>query len=208
MWYLIGLIWIALIAGIVWSYRRKRTQHDAERARQFDVLYADLKLNRGGGAAEPSAVAPVAIAPPAAVPVIPAPAARAPEYSRKPRLLGQPDAMLYLVFRTGLPDHEIFAHVPLEDAIEIADSLHGYERDQRARRLARLRVDLIVCNKQFEVVAAVTLSRDGEQDPEQVENARFIEQCLRAARIRVIRIGRAALPRHHQVRELVYGPEA
>lgn len=203
MWYVIGLIWVALIAGIAWSYRRKKAQRNAERAKQFEALYADLKVNRGAAAAAPVATVPEA-PPPVTTAPAPAPVPVA-GYCRKPRLLGQPDTLLYFVFRSGLPDHEIFANVPLGDVVEIADSLRGYEREQKARRLAQFKLDLIVCTRQLEVIATVMVSRDGPQDAAQAENARFTEQCLQAAGIRVIRVEPAALPRHHQVRDLVYG---
>lgn len=198
---MIGLIWVALIAGIVWSYRRKKAQRDAERATQFDVLYTDLKLNRGA-----AAPAPVVDAPAAALPVTTAPAPESVgEYCRKPRLLGQPDALLYFLFRTGLPDHEILANVPLCDVVEVADSLRSFEREQKVRRLAQIRLDLVVCTRQLEVMAVVMISRDGLQDAAQAENTRFAGQCLRTAGIRLIRVDRTALPRHHQVRDMVYG---
>ncbi len=203
-WYVIGLVWIALIVGIVWSYRRKRARLDAERAKQFSELYADLKVNRSaGGAIATPAAAPTA-SPVAAAPVTPAPAPVS-EYERRPRLLSQPGGLLYFVFRTGLPDHEIFANVPLGDAVEISDARPGFEREQKARRLAQLKLDLVVCTRQLDIVAAVMLNRDEVEDPAGSENARFSEQCLRAAGIRVLRVDAKALPRHHQVRELIYG---
>ena len=200
-WYVIGLVWVALIVGIVWSYRRKRARLDAERARQFSELYADLKVGRA-----PSDVVTAAAAQPVApAPSPPAAAAPVSEYERRRRLLTQSGGLLYFVFRTGLPDHEIFANVPLGDAIEISDTRPGFEREQKARRLAQLKLDLVVCTRQLEIVAAVLLNRDEAEDPAGFENARFSEQCLRAAGVRVLRVDARALPRHHQVRELVYG---
>jgi hypothetical protein len=199
-WYVIGLVWVALILGIVWSYRRKRARLDAERAKQFNHLYADLKLNRGAAAVAAPASVPAGIVPEAAA----APALVS-EYDRRPRLLTPHGALLYFVFRTGLPDHEIFANVPLGDAVEISDSRPGFEREQKARRLAQLKLDLIVCTKQLEIMAAVMLNRDESLEPAQADNDRFTEQCLRAAGIRVLRVDAKALPRHHQVRDLVYG---
>jgi hypothetical protein len=202
-WYLIGLVWIALLIGIVWSYRRKKARLDAERAKQFSELYADLKLRRGDADAAPAPVAPAAAAPQPEKPSAP-PEPPVSEYTRKPRLLGRAGGVLYLVFRTGLPDHEIFANLPLGDAVDIAESRPGFEREQKARRLAQLKIDLVVCTRQLEIVAAVMLNRY-ELDPADAQNDRFTEQCLRAAGIRVLRVDAKALPRHHQVRELVYG---
>ena len=105
MWYLIVLIWVGLIAGVIWAYSRKQRQREAERAKQYDALLADLKSARAG-----TAGAPVALQA-AAAPVA--------EFLRKQRLLEQPAALLYYVFRTGLPDHEIFAGLTLADVIDM-----------------------------------------------------------------------------------------
>ena len=200
-WYIIGFVWIALIIGIVWSYRRKRARLDAQRAKQFSELYADLKVNRGASA--PGATLPLPGSAPAAAQSPPPEPAE--EFARRTRLLSQPGALLYFVFRTGLPDHEIFANVALGDAVEISESRPGFEREQKARRLAQLRLDLVVCTRQLDIVAAVLVNRDELQDPAQAENERFTVQCLRAAGIKLVRVDARALPRHHQVRELVYG---
>ncbi len=85
------------------------------------------------------------------------------------------------------------------------DSLGGHDREQRARRLDQLKLDVVVCNKQLEIIAVAVFSQDETQEPALLDSARFIEECLGSAGIRVIRIDRTALPRHHRVRALVYG---
>ena len=197
MWFLISFITVALIAGIFWSHAKKLNKRTAERAREFEALLSEAKRNphiAGSGAA--SEKASVAAAP-AVTP--------SPGLSKKPRLLSQNEALLYFVFRAGLPDHEIFANLTLADLIDIEPAASGYERDQKARRLAQQRLDLVICTKQLEAVAAVLLDTATSADAAQAENARFTESCLQAAGIRLLRIESAALPRHHQVRDLVYG---
>ncbi len=191
MWYLIGLIWIAMLAGVVWAYRRKRKKRIAGRAQQFAALLSELRLPPEGGAAVP-AIAPVSAAP-------------ARKISRKPRLLPKSAALLYFVFKTGLPDHEVFAGLPLSELVEIESALSGYEREQTARKLMHCRLDLVVCNKRLEVVAAVLLSTGAATGAGQAENARFAEECLQIAGVRLVRVDAAAPPRHQQVRELIYG---
>jgi hypothetical protein len=118
-----------------------------------------------------------------------------PQFGRKRRLLPPPIALLYFVFRTGLPDHEIFAGVALDEVLDIEAGL----REPLTRKISQQRrLDLVVCTKQLEVVAAVIVSAadDGEQ---------FAGQCLQAAGVRVVRVDPAAPPRHHQVHALVYG---
>jgi hypothetical protein len=197
MWFLIGLIAIALIAGIFWSYKKKQDKRTAERARQFEVLLSELKRNpqlAASGAA--GATAPAVTAP---VPAV------SPGLGKKARLLPQSGALLYFVFRTGLPDHEIFANLTLADLVDIEPTVRGYEREQKARRLAQQRLDLVICTKQLEVVAAVLLDTGTSAGAAQAGNAEFIELCLQAGGIRLVRVDAAAPPRHHQVRDLVYG---
>src|SRR5688572_29002262 len=126
MWYVIGLIWLALIVGIIWAYRKKREKHDSERAKQLTALFAELKLNPNlPVGATTDAATPVAVAQRNLKP--------APEFGKKQRLLPQAEALLYYVFRTGLPDHEIFAHLTLTDLIDIEPTVRGYEREQKVR---------------------------------------------------------------------------
>ena len=194
MWYVIVLIWLALVVGIIWAYNKKQRQRGAERAKQLNSLLSELKTNpnpvaaTAGGAAVPVAAAPL------------------PELSRKQCLLPHAEALLYYVFRAGLPDHEIFASLTLADVIDIAPGLQGNEREQKTRQLAQQRLDLVVCTKQLEIVAAVMAGK--EPAATQAGQARFAEECLQAAGIRLVRIDPSAPPRHHEVRALVYGAGA
>lgn len=197
MWYVIGLIWLALIVGIFWAYRKKREKHASARAKQLDALFSELELNpdlaRG---TTPGVATPIAVAQTNSLAV--------PEFGKKQRLLQQVEALVYYVFRAGLPDHEIFAHLTLADLVDIEPTLRGYEREQKARRLAQQRLDLVICTKQLEVVAVVVVNKGAASDTAQPGNARFVEDCLQTAGIRLVRIDPATPPRHHQVRDLVY----
>ena len=181
MWYVAGLIWIAVMIGLFYTYNRKQRRRGGERAQQMEKMLAELKAN-----------------PRAAVALDPAPAGGAPRFSRKPRLLPPATAVLYYVFRTGLPDHEIFAGVALDDVLEVAAPTSGAPREQLANKLGQPRLDLVICTKQLEIVAAVLV---GVGDA----RAKFADDCLQSAGIRVVRVDPAAPPRHHQVSALVYG---
>ena len=193
MWYLIGLIWIALIVGVVIVHRRRQRQRDAERTKKMGALLADLKSN-------PAAAVNTNTAP--AAPVAPAAAA---EFRKKQRLLPSSTALLYYVFRTGLPDHEIFTGLTLADVLEIGPAVSIAERERLSKLLTQ-RLDLVVCTKQLEVVAGVIFvaGSDGVRGG----GADFIARSLHAAGIRMVRIDPASAPRHHDVRELVYGERA
>jgi hypothetical protein len=197
MWYLAALFWIALVVGIFWAYGRKRSRAGSKRAAELSALIADAKMNvRAAPNPQPVAAYPV--------PQTLA-AATINSYCRRPRLLGQADALLYLLFRTGLPDHEVFANLTLADVIEPGQAFRGFEREQLARKLAQHRLNVVVCNKQLEVVAVVAFTPAAQADAVQTDGLRYIESCLNGAGIRFVRVDAAALPRHHQVRALVFG---
>jgi hypothetical protein len=192
MWYLVGLVWIALMVGIITAYTRKQRRRASERAQHMEKMLAELKAN------------PRALADAADTVTAPAAAAPVPQFSRKPRLLPQPVALLYYVFRAGLPDHEIFAGVALDDLLEVGTQAHAGQREQLLHKLSQQRrLDLVVCTRQLEVVAAVVVSGPvaGAAD----DSAQFASQCLQSAGVRVVRVDPAAPPRHHQVHALVYG---
>ncbi len=190
MWYLAGLIWIALIVAVVSIYNRKQRRRIAERAEKMAALLRDLKSNPAIGLAKDAAVAR------------PAAAAAGPEFSRKPRLLPHFTALLYYVFRTGLPDHEIFAGLTLADVLDIAPAPAGLQREQILRKLAQQPLDLVVCSKQLEVIAVV-ITGNAALGPRADDNV-FIVECLQTAGIRLLNVDPAALPRHQQIRALIY----
>ena len=214
MWYLISLIWLALVAGVVWNYRRMRRKQLDGHAQKFEALLSEIKLDphlKGGAALgetvktgqqsglvhhERTVVT---------VPAAPVPLAPVTEFAKKQRLLPQTDALLYFVFRSGLPDHEIFANLSLADVIEIAPAIMGYDREQRLRGLDRQRLDLVICNRQLEVIAVVLIDKGALPQRVHAANVRHAADCLQAAGIRLVHVDAAAPPRHHQVRGLVYG---
>src|SRR4051812_28259607 len=173
MWYLFGLVWIAVMIAIVMRYTRNHRHRASERAQQMERMLVELKANpRAYADVEPVAGA-AAVAP-------------VPQFSRKPRLLPPHLALLYYVFRTGLPDHEIFAGVALDEILEVGTSpAPAGSREQLLRKLAQQRrLDLVVCTKQLEVVAAVLVGTAGAGVAEDTEN--FSRQCLQSAGVRVV----------------------
>jgi hypothetical protein len=209
MWYVIGAVLIALPVAIVWSHGRKSARRKTERERRFRDMLSEARLvttATAQAAMTPAAPAPSVVPPLATVPVPGAvPEAPAQILARKSRLLGQPDALLYYVLRTGLPDHEVFACLTLADIVDLAPGQGGYDAVQRLRRLAQQRVDFVVCSRSLEIVAVVMVDRLGPADAAQIEGRRIVEESLWAAGVRLVRIDPAAPPRHQQVRALVYG---
>ena len=190
-WYIVAAIWLAVMAGIFYNYTRNQRRRATSRAQDMEKFLVEARTAAQAKAAEPALEA-------AALPV-----AAVPSLARKSRLLAQHDALLYYVFRTGLPDHEVFAGTPLGDVMEISPSGDAAHIEQLGRKLAQHRLDFVVCTRQFEVVAAVVMTSNPTAGSG--EGAKFVEQCLRAAGVRLLRIDPAAPPRHHQVQALVYG---
>ncbi len=186
MWYLVGLVWIALVAGIIYYYINKKAKHDAAREQKLGLLLSELKR---GGAPSPALAANAAVTAPAPVPI---------RYAKKPRLLATNNVLIYYVLRAGLPDHEIFANQLLGNLMVV--STPGYEAEQKMKRLAAVRADFVVCNKQMEIVAVVLINGSAA-----TAETSMIEECLQSAGIRLLRFDPVAAPKHTQVRALIYG---
>lgn len=189
MWYFFGLVWIAVMVAIILKYTSKQRRRASERAQHMEQMLVELKANPRAWADSATAAAPAA-----AVPV--------PQFSRKPRLLPPPVALLYYVFRTGLPDHEIFAGIALDEVLDVEAPAQAGPREQLLRKISQQRrLDLVVCTKELEVVAAVIVA-----DPVAADDGhQFTSQCLQSAGVRLVRVDPAAPPRHHQIHALVYG---
>jgi len=185
MWYLVGLVWIAFVAGVFWFYKNKKARLDTAREQKLGQLLSELQR------AVPSPVlaanAATAVQAPASI-----------RFAKKPRLFAPNDVLIYYVLRAGLPDHEIFANMLLGDLVVV--STPGYEAEQKMKRLAAVRADFVICSKQMEVIA-VALINGGAA----AATTSLVEECLQSTGIRLVRIDPTTPPKHTQVRALVYG---
>lgn len=193
---LLLLVPAGAIAFIVWAYQKKVAQKNAASEERYRQLFAadpptstkPADAPASGGTGAPVPVSPLA------------PPQDAATYSSKERLLSPPETLLYYVLRAGLPDHVIFAHVNLAAVVEVPQSVRGYEREQQQRRLARYRIDFVVCDKNTNVVAVAEFeSMD--------ESAAFKTACLKTAGIRHIPVNPASIPKRDAVRLLIYGAD-
>jgi hypothetical protein len=89
------------------------------------------------------------------------------------------------VLKAGLPDHHVYANTRVSDLLD-GLAIPG---------LANARVDLVVCNKDLAIVAAVDLP-NGAQADSLIEREK--EQRLRAAGIRYLRLELGAFPKPAQ----------
>lgn len=190
----LGLVPIGAVAYIVWAYQRKVAQKNAasdERYRQLFAADPPTSTKPADAPASGGTGAPVPVS-------LLVPPQNAATFSSKERLLSPPEALLYYVLRAGLPDHVIFAHVNLAAVVEVPQTVRGYEREQQQRRLARYRVDFVVCDKNTNVVAVAEFEAMDE-------SATFKTACLKTAGIRHIPVNPAAIPKRDAIRPLIYG---
>lgn len=96
----------------------------------------------------------------------------------RPGYLDHRHQVVWRWLRTGLPETEIFARGSLRRVV-------GRERVQKDMML-----DFVICNAQFEVLAAVDLEKSGQADP----GARFKQMLLEEAGVLYANWNAAQLP--------------
>ena len=202
MWYLFFAAVVgAVTAAIIWDYRRKAALRESASKERFAQM---LKVGAPAAAAAAPAPAAAPIAQPQAASAtdtsLDAPAIA---YTARERLLSQPEKLIYLLLKAGLPDHEILSKVTLTAAIDAPGT--GYDREQQLRRLSRQVLDFVVCDKGMKIVAAVQLAAVG---PDAVIAQRIRSECLKSAGIRLVTIEPGALPKRSEVRAFVFGDAA
>jgi hypothetical protein len=186
LWLLLALVPVVSVAYVVWAYRKNAADKDAASRERLTFMLGTASV----AAERPPEQAPVA-APPAKPEAL---------WLARQKLLTPPESVLYYLLKTGLPDHEIFAHVGLEVLVEAGRRGAAYDREQRQRRLAQHAVSFVVCNKSMRAVAAIELI-EGAARPDQALKA----ECLGEAGIRLVVVEASALPRRDKVRQLVLG---
>lgn len=207
-WLLVMVAAVAIMGYAVWNFQKKTAAREAAAQQRF----AELMRGQGSASGQPasapaptaSATAPVPVS--HAVPAAPAaaPAAAAAAVTARERFLGQHETLLYLLLKTGLPDHEIFANVSLAAIVALPAS--GGEREQQLRRLAPYQLDFVVCDKSMRVIAAVDIETAGGADAAGIQQ--FKADYLKRAGIRLVRVNPAAMPKRDQVRTLVVAAPA
>lgn len=199
-WFLVLLAAAAVIAYSIWNFRKKAAAREAASRQRYErLLRAQTPANPRPATAPAPVPVPASPAPASAPAAAATPTAAAPP-SRE-RFLGQPETLLYYLLKTGLPDHEIFANVPLASVIGFP--ANGNEREQQLRRLAPYQLDFVVCDKNMRIIAAVDVEAGGAADAAGVQQ--FKADSLKQAGIRLVRVSPAAMPRRDQVRALISG---
>ena len=121
---------------------------------------------------------------------------------RRPRLLTDPQRLLYLVLRAALPDHVVMANMRMIDLLEVPAGPEAVERDPRLSALLHQRLDCVVCRNDLTPLAALGVypaSMPGAQQEQAKSDA------LRELGIRFLRFRADSLPRPAEMRALVLG---
>jgi hypothetical protein len=127
---------------------------------------------------------------------------RAPPFRMRDRLLDKPATLALYAIRAAMPDHEVFVRVSLAELVDVPESVHGYDRAQRLKKLAPLIVDYAVANKAMQLIAVVDLE-DPHPTAEQLEVQRIKGEYLRALPVRHLTFSRARLPKYQDIRQLL-----
>jgi len=176
-------------AGSVGPKAGPGKKEEGTRTNELEEFIAAYRRDKGTGQAQPSAASaqPATLHPPAAGAVVAAAGVKA-----RAAFLSGPAKLGFLVLKAGLPDHHVFAHTRVSDLVE----------GSNPSALANLPIDLLVCNKDLAIVAAVDLNTGTQSDALLVREK---EQRLRAAGIRYLHFEPGALPKPAEMRKLIYG---
>ena len=213
---LLVLLPIAAIGYIVWNHKRRTAERDAASAERLHELFGAAAYTQPRATAATAdtaetadtaakaervvapAPAPVRVDPPPRVePEQPTP--QAPIYSLRPRMLTPPQTLLYLLLRTGLPDHVIFARVSLASVLDVGPALVGAAREEHTRRIASTLIDFVVADKSMQPVAIVQLA----SAPINESDRSSLRALVTAAGVRYIELDARALPKKEAIRAVV-----
>lgn len=192
IWFLLLLGFASIIGIFIWDYRRKAARREAARQQRFNQIFKD-KTEPESTVAAPAPLTSASAVPPAQ--------ARVAAFPPRDRFLGQPETLVYLLLRTGLPDHQVFANVTLASVLNVPGA--GHDREQQLRRLSTYALDFVVCDRNMRIVAVVDLESPGGADASGVE--RYKSDCLKAAGVRQVCVDPASLPSREALRALVRG---
>jgi hypothetical protein len=119
---------------------------------------------------------------------------------RRPRLLTDPQRLLYLLVRSALPDHIVLANMRAVDMLDVPAEPEALAPDPRLATLLHRRLDCVVCRADLTPVAALVIdagnSPGGEQDT---------GVLLRELGVRFLRMRSDSLPRPAAMRSLILG---
>jgi hypothetical protein len=188
---LLVLLPILGVAYIIWDHRRKAAELEAASAgRLEELLVVATHAPRADVSDEEAAPAAAGAEPPT-------PAA---SFALRDKFLSAPQTLLYYLLKTGLPEHLVFAQVPVASLLEPAASLAPYAREEQARMFARHVVDFAIFDKTTRPVAVINFA--AALDTPRAATAQM-KAWFAAADLRYLEVDATALPRKDALRALV-----
>lgn len=120
------------------------------------------------------------------------------------RVLSRGEREAYGVLVRALPDHMVFAQMPLSRFLKVP-TRHSYA--EWVKRVGSLSADLVVCDRTSEVVAAVEIrtSNDSERSQQRLDRMRRV---LKAAGVTVLVWHEDDLPSPAEARQQLFGEDA
>jgi hypothetical protein len=184
LYLLLLLVPAAAVGYIVWDFRRRTALRDAARAGRLEELI--------GTAAVVADVSPAVAkehvrSAPAESPV-----------SARERLLTPAQTLVYYLLKTALPQHLVFARVPLSFVLEAS---RANSQSELPRLLADHTLDFVIADRSMRPLSVVTLRDAAQTDRRSIgaEQAAWITQ----SGLRHVALDAAALPRKQAIPELV-----
>lgn len=177
-------------SGTLGSKADADKKSEETRAAELEEFIAAYRREKTTGQLQPVVASAQPAVAPFAAPTATTTGARA--VKARAAFLSGPARLAFLVLKAGLPDHHVFAHTRVSDLV---DGTHP-------PALANLAIDLLVCNKDLGIVAAVDLNSGTQSD---ALLAREKEQRLGSVGIRYLRLAPGAFPKPAEVRKLIYG---
>lgn len=126
-------------------------------------------------------------------------------YTRKDKLLTAPEKLMYFILKAGMPDHEIFANVRLADVVNVSSKYNGFDKTARFRKISQYHLDFVVCKTDMTIIAAIEVDDKSHERPERQKADELKNECLKHVGIKLIRFKVGKFPRHHEVKQFVYG---
>ena len=208
---LVALLIAAAAYAVVALSRAGRTQR-ARSEERAAALLLELRAHSGSAAAqsaearsasEPARDGQTRVRSGAAAGTVGDPAAGAVadlKALRRPRLLTDPQRLLYLLARSALPDHVVLANMRAIDLLDLPAGPEALARDARLTTLLHQRLDCVVCRDDLTPLAALVVYAE---EPRAMETERELAAMLRNLGVRFLRLRSDSLPRPAEMRALV-----
>lgn len=128
-------------------------------------------------------------------------------YEAKERLLSKPENLFRNILKTGLPGHEIFANVRLVDIVRVQTKHQGNKNVWLFRNISQYHIDFLVCDKETNIIAAIELDDPSHDTNDGERRDAKKDECLNAVGIKLIRIRIENMPKHTEIKNMIYGAQ-